>query len=175
MANTVVAIFDNKTSAEQAQQYLLSAGFSSQQIEMKIASYKPDVEFPVSEQQDNAWLEKVTAFFRDLFGADHEDVARYAHASKAGIILTVHTDTRQQAEKASEMLDAYGAEDATEHSERHASSSDFVASHSLSDHGENHTFQPGDELSSAYRSRASRIKSRIVERHMGNQSSEPGL
>ena len=176
MANTVVAIFDSKTAAEQARQYLTSAGYADHQIEIKVASYKPDVQFPVDEQQDNAWLDKITVFFKDLFGADHEDVSRYAHASKAGVILTVHTDTRQEAEKVSEILDAYGAEDASEHSESHSATSSMVEPHSLADHSDNYTVQAGDhELGNAYRARAARIKSRIVERNLEKQRPDQEL
>ncbi|MCF2447088.1 hypothetical protein L0657_24250 [Dyadobacter sp. CY345] len=170
MANTVVAIFDSKNSAEQAEQYLISAGYSPSQIEMKIASYKNDAPFPVSEQEDAAILDKITAFFKDLFGADHEEVSRYAHASKAGVILTVHTETHNEAEKVSEMLDAYGAEDATEHSEAHAGGEVINRQHSVSDHGENFASQAGEnQLNNAYRTRASSIKSRIVERNLDKQ------
>lgn len=175
MANTVVAIFGSKTAAEQAQQYLISAGHSASQIEIKIASYKDDVPFPVSEQDDEAIRDKITAFFKDLFGADHEEVSRYAHASKAGVILTVHTETHSEAEKVTEMLDAYGAEDATEHSEAHSGGEILNRQHSVADHGENFASQAGESpVNNAYRTRASSIKSRIVERNLDKQNPAAG-
>lgn len=164
MANTVVAIFENKDAAEQAQQHLISSGYGGYHIELKIASYKAEAQFPVSEAEEKDVLDKITAFFKDLFGSDHEAVDHYSQASRTGIILTVHTDTRSEAEKVSEVLDAYGMKPAAASAEENP---ELHTAHSLVDHTGNLT-PPALENSSdqTYQARAVRIKSRIVERNV---------
>jgi len=162
MANTVVSIFETKEAAEDAQQHLISSGYGGYQIELKIASYKSDAQFPVSEEEDHDMLDKITAFFKDLFGADHEDVGHYTQASRAGIILTVHTDTREEAEKVSEILDAYGVNLA----EQQTNEGSLNPLHNL-DHGDKYLPETDNTRTDRqYENRASKIKTRIVERNL---------
>ncbi|RYZ00226.1 MAG: DUF2382 domain-containing protein, partial [Chitinophagaceae bacterium] len=57
----------------------------------------------------------ISGFFRNLFGADHADSARYSHvAERSDSIVTVHAVSREEAEIAAAILDRSGAIDVDE-------------------------------------------------------------
>ena len=114
MANTVVSIFRNPDQARQAKDHLLASGFSDKRVDIKIASYKSESLDGEKEEYEVSILERITDFFKDLFGEDDEEINQYAHAGSKGTILTVRTDTSEEAENVAGILDSFGALDAAE-------------------------------------------------------------
>ena len=166
MANTVVSIFRDPEQAQQAQNHLLANGFADKQVDIKIASYKSDSQLPDNEVDNNDLIDKITAFFKDLFGNDDEEVTRYSEAGRKGTILTVHTATSEEAEKVADILDSYGAADVNETSGSYfPESDDLVKQHSFLDNPSNSSPENRyDERNIETDARVSRLKSRIVER-----------
>ena len=66
-----------------------------------------------------------TDFFNNLFGGrdkddDNDDAGRYSHvAQRSGAIVTVHAQSREEAENAAEILDECGAVDVDEKAEQY--------------------------------------------------------
>jgi len=59
---------------------------------------------------DESFGDKVSRFFRNLFGTDDDQVKRYSHvANKTGCLVTVYAQSRDEAERAADILDEYGA------------------------------------------------------------------
>jgi hypothetical protein len=175
MANTIVSIFPNADQARQAKEHLLTSGFSAAEVDLKIASYKSDDPVMASDDQHQNLLEKVTAFFKDLFGSDDQQVTQYAHAGSKGVIMTVHTDTSEDAEKVAGILDSFGALDTAETSgsffpedQVQSSQHQFLDNPAyLSSEG------PVTGTDAGYIARAARLKSRIVARSVEKQSGNP--
>ncbi len=167
MANTVVSIFRDAGQAEKARMNLIANGFAESQVSVKTASYKSDESVPDTGEDTLIVLEKITSFFRDLFGSDDAEVHQYAQAGQQGTIVTVHTDTSEEAETVAGILDFYGAEYATETSGSYSSEDVTLSgghefmdmpSHASRDHS-----APLDP-------RTAQLKARIVARAVENRS-----
>ena len=113
MASTVVGFFDTNDEAQNAVEQLIDKGFDRSDIDVSDSN---NAALPTSDtDNDNDGKEKesgVTRFFKNLFGSDDDEADRYSNVgSKMGAIVTVHTDTTEEAEKAADILDDYGAVD----------------------------------------------------------------
>jgi hypothetical protein len=151
MGNTVVSIFENAEQAENARNVLRAAGCSDDQVTVKTAIYKSD---PVpGEEEEKDILEKIGDFFKDLFGAEDEELTHYTNAGHKGTIITVHTADRNEAEKVAAILDGLEISGDSESGERER--------HPFLDDPSNPVFENG--LSET---RSSRLRSRIVERSL---------
>ncbi|MCF0054577.1 hypothetical protein [Dyadobacter sp. CY356] len=162
MAHTVVSIFENLEQAQKVQEVLLGNGFTQDQVSIRIASYKktdtPENQHP--EETSEGFLSSITDFFKDLFGSDDHQVEQYARAAHHGALVSVHTATESDADKAAAILDAYG-EGNTDEVNADISS----PQHTFLDDPLNPVFSKTDDHSGDdIQSRASRLKSRIVER-----------
>ena len=67
---------------------------------------------------------KITDFFNNLFGGDkdddNDDARRYSHvAQRSNSIVTVHAQSKEEAEKAAEILDECGAVDVDERAQQY--------------------------------------------------------
>lgn len=175
MANTIVSIFPNADQAKQAKEHLLTNGFSAAEVEVKIASYKSDDPVMASDDKHQNILEKVTAFFKDLFGADDQQVTQYAQEGSKGVILTVHTGTSEDAEKVTGILDSFGALDTAETSGSFYPEGEVKSGqHQFLDNPAYLSSEvPVTSLDAGYSARAARLKSRIVARSVGKQSGNP--
>ncbi|PVY37953.1 YsnF/AvaK domain-containing protein [Pontibacter virosus] len=58
--------------------------------------------------------DNVSGFFGSLFGKN-DDASKHTQAARKGWVVTVHADSRQEAERAAEVLDSCGAVDVDEH------------------------------------------------------------
>ncbi|TDE17376.1 hypothetical protein [Dyadobacter psychrotolerans] len=155
MANTVVSIFETAEQAERAQDLLRASGFADEQVSVRTASYKTNT--PSEENEPTDVMEKIADFFKDLFGADDEEVTTYSEAGHRGTIITVHTTNRDDAEKVAAILDGYGAVDVSENVSSHH--------HQFMDDPYNPVFEKDAHgQNNAASTRASRLKSRIIER-----------
>jgi uncharacterized protein (TIGR02271 family) len=131
MANTVIGFFDQRSEAEDAVAQLKSAGFNEQDIDISYGSsdqmagtsgtstldsdgYDSNDGTDRHKDNDNKGS-GLTRFFNSLFGDDSEDAKKYNHVSKTtGSIVTVYTDSEEEAEDAADILDASGAVDIDE-------------------------------------------------------------
>ena len=166
MANTVIAIFEQADEAQLAQSQLLSYGVLQSQVNIKTASYKSESQDHAEEEHENDIMGSITAFFKDLFGTDHKDIAHYAAAGKHRTIVTVHTDTSEEAEQVAQILDDNGAIDVNETSGSYFPENEKpLAQHQFSDDALHNPVlnSLSDETSEAH-TRASGIKSRIIQR-----------
>jgi len=126
MANTVVGIFENRKEAIKAIDTLLYNGFERNDIDLSsdgASEYRTsstDTEYHTSasdtdrtERKDRTNEDGITKFFNSLFGSgEHAD--RHSEVGRRGTIVTVHSDTKEEAERASSILDEYGSVDVEE-------------------------------------------------------------
>lgn len=79
----------------------------------------------IKSDKNEGFFDKVGEFFSNLFGND-EDARRYTNASLNRTIVTVHTDSQDQAKTASNILDECGAVDVNKPSDfGHTSDQDY--------------------------------------------------
>jgi uncharacterized protein (TIGR02271 family) len=112
MSNTVIGIFEYTSEAQEAQKYLLNNGFSDGQVDLKVSGTIDNTK-TVDHDHDDAG-DKISNFFKNLFGDDDDEVNRYSEAGRKGTIVTVHARTADEAEVAARVLDNYGAVDVNE-------------------------------------------------------------
>jgi stress response protein YsnF len=111
---TVIGIFKEGIDAQTAVQKLESTH--------QIGRDKIDIANPGSATAQRAGniTEKdrdndgISGFFNSLFGSD-DNATRHTQAARKGWVVTVHADSRQEAERAAEILDSCGAVDVDEH------------------------------------------------------------
>jgi len=104
MNNTVVGVFDRVESSEQAVEELLNSGFSGYDIDVS----RNKATTAETETEGKSGIKK---FFDSLFGDEEQESQRYSEAARKGCVITVHTDTKEEARKAAEILDSCGAID----------------------------------------------------------------
>ncbi|MDQ6812557.1 MAG: YsnF/AvaK domain-containing protein [Bacteroidota bacterium] len=113
MAQTVVGMFDNSSDAQQAIQKLVSAGISRDQIDLSSNTNNSGSSYSSStDNRDDDHESGISKFFKDLFSSDDDDdnADKYAHVAKhAECIVTVHTQSKDESEKAADILDDNGA------------------------------------------------------------------
>ena len=107
MSQTVVGIFNNAVDAEKAVDDLLSQGFTRDRID--IADQTAGYTDADRDRDDDG----ISGFFSSLFG-DSDDTRRHTEAAKAGTVVTVHAQSREEAERAADILDDYGTIDVNE-------------------------------------------------------------
>ena len=75
---------------------------------------------------DESFGDKVSRFFRNLFGSDDDEQARrYSHvANKTGCLVTVYAQSSDEAERAADILDEYGAINVDESAREYGYSAD---------------------------------------------------
>jgi uncharacterized protein (TIGR02271 family) len=111
MSNTVVGIFEYTSEAQEAKKYLLDHGFSEAHVDIKISTTGNTA---VESVKDEDAGDRISNFFKGLFGDDEDEVNRYSEAGRRGTIVTVHAKTADEAETAARILDNYGAVDVNE-------------------------------------------------------------
>ncbi|MGB3780603.1 MAG: YsnF/AvaK domain-containing protein [Tunicatimonas sp.] len=110
MSHTVVGIFNNVVDAEKAVDHLLSNGFSRGHID--IADHT-DRDGYTDEHRDRD-SDSIGGFFSSLFGGDSDDSRYHAEAASKGSVVTVHAQSKDEAERAADILDDYGTIDANQ-------------------------------------------------------------
>lgn len=140
MSQTVIGFFDDQSDARQAVEQLQSKGISREHIDISrgasaantgtdrstqntgvnpVSGSKRD-ENSVQRTADDRTVDPegrntnvFTDFFNNLFGGSKDDDAgRYSHvAQRAEAIVTVHAQSRGEAERAAEIMDDCGAID----------------------------------------------------------------
>jgi uncharacterized protein (TIGR02271 family) len=102
MTQTVIGIFKNTSDAQDAVEELLDNGFTEGNVDLSVNNAT------MSSATNNDSESGISKFFKNLFGGDDES-DRYTKAAERGSIVTVHTQTSEEAQQAAELLDKYGA------------------------------------------------------------------
>lgn len=121
MSQTVIGIFKTKQDAENAVDNLLRNGFSENNVDL---SDQRNTENPAvadaadlsTEHRHEAHEHEsgIARFFRNLFGSGDES-ERYTSVAKNNCVVTVHAYDAEEAKRAADLLDDYGAVDVDEH------------------------------------------------------------
>ena len=116
MAQTVIGIFDNSNEAQTAVQQLTGMGISRDRIDIADRSTSNST---TSDRYDNDNDDdSISGFFRSLFSSD-DDSRKYSTVARRGCVVTVHAQTDEEARRAAELLDDYGAVDVDEQASRY--------------------------------------------------------
>ena len=120
MQHTLAAVFDNRTSAQQAMDELTRCGFPRQDLSLKDSTNTGD-QVPAGDREavgerDESFGQSVLHFFSDLFGSQHADTHVYTEAvSRGNTVLTYVTDDQDKIERAADIIEAYGPVDIDEY------------------------------------------------------------
>ena len=131
MQHTLVAVFDNRTDAQNAMNELTSSGFSRDEVKLSNADPTgmtdsitgrgdtPDDRVESDTLADGTGLgigASIKHFFTDLFGSDNsQHVSRYEGAVTRGHhVLTVRADSLPEVERAADIVERYGPTDIDE-------------------------------------------------------------
>ncbi len=126
MANTVIGIFDSSSEAQRAVEQLISNGFTRSDID--VSSRGDDMDRTSTgttssysdRRDDDSFGDKISNFFSSLFDSD-DDARTYSSVGTQGCVVTVHTQSMQEAERAADLLDRYGAVDVNEKAAQYGS------------------------------------------------------
>lgn len=123
MAQTVIGVFDSVDEAQHAVQQLISNGFQESRIDVS-AQTQTDSDYSTTSNQDrDDDNDGIGGFFRSLFGGDDDDERRdrdrYTNVARRGTLVTVHAQSNDEAERAAELLDEYGAVDVDERDQQY--------------------------------------------------------
>ena len=127
MQHTLVAVFDNRSDAQQAQDDLVASGFAREYV--RLSEGDPTGQ---SSQSDTSLLNTTTTgsdvsfgasiknFFNDVFGTDRSEHAQiYSEAVNRGhYVLTLSADSEPEVERAADIVERYGPVDIDEQAEQ---------------------------------------------------------
>jgi len=124
MQHTLIAVFDNRTDAEEAMDELLASGFSSQEVKLSRGdptgatdslTGRPN-EDVAAERHDEGIGATIRHWFSDLFGTDNSEHAqRYSEAvSRGHHVLTVTAADEPEVERAADIVERHGPVDIDE-------------------------------------------------------------
>ncbi|RAU83034.1 YsnF/AvaK domain-containing protein [Pontibacter arcticus] len=114
MTQTVIGIFEKGIDAQTAVQKLESSSISRQNIDIANPSATSDrVQSGTVENTDG-----VSNFFSNLFGGN-DDAKKHTEVARRGWVVTVHANTKQEAERVAEILDNSGAVDVDERAQQY--------------------------------------------------------
>ncbi|WP_128545242.1 YsnF/AvaK domain-containing protein [Larkinella soli] len=123
MAQTVIGLFDNEAEARQAVQQLVSNGFTHDDID--ISTENSTTSGTVSERRtdrdddNDSFGDSIGNFFSSLFGSNDE-ADRYSEvARRLRSLVTVYTDSAEEAERAADILDDAGAVNVDERAQQY--------------------------------------------------------
>lgn len=127
MAQTVIGMFDNETEARQAVEQLVSKGFTQTDIDLStqnITGTQPETStYRTQEDEEEGLGDSISNFFGSLFGSNDE-ADRYSEvARRLKALVTVHTQSADEAERAADILDDAGAVDVNERASQYGYSS----------------------------------------------------
>jgi len=126
MAQTVIGLFDNETEAREAVEQLVTKGFSNTDIDLStqnVTRTEADSTYRSDKDDDDNFGDSISNFFGSLFGSNDE-ADRYSEvARRLKALVTVHTQSPQEAERAADILDDAGAVDVNERASQYGYSS----------------------------------------------------
>lgn len=193
MAQTVIGFFDDATEAQRAVEKLQSAGIGRDRVDLSrgggsAGNSTTDISgvnrVSGSERDENSYsrvsddrtvdregrnTNAFTDFFNNLFGGsdDNEEASRYSRvADRSNSIVTVHAQSKDEAERAADILDECGAVDVDERAAQYGSTH-AGASRGMDNKRETTISRVEENLEVGKRTEERggvRVRSRIVER-----------
>jgi uncharacterized protein (TIGR02271 family) len=123
MQHTLVAVFDNRTDAQNAMNELMSSNFSRENVRLSTSDTigtTGTTDVRTSTDTDEGIGSSIKHFFSDLFGSDDTTSAsRYETAVSGGRhVLTLTADSLPEVERAADIVERYGPVDIDEHSDQ---------------------------------------------------------
>ena len=118
MRQTVVGIFNKATDAQNAVKHLLDAGFTRSAIDVHSAREGTETKDTSRTKSNERNSDGYRNFFSNLFG-DTDEVRTYSDVARRGSVVTVHTTTVEESEKAAALLDRFGAVDVNEEARKY--------------------------------------------------------
>jgi uncharacterized protein (TIGR02271 family) len=119
MQHTLVAVFDNRSDAQNAMDELLASGFT--RTDVNVSSADPtgqtdSLSGSTTEIHDEGIGASIKHFFTGLFGSDSDESAnRYAGAVTRGHhVLTLTTQSEPEVERAADVIERFGPIDIDE-------------------------------------------------------------
>ena len=141
MAQTVVGVFDNSSDAQRAVDSLVSNGFTRDNIDISAAT-TGDMTGSTGNMSGSTgnmtgstttgrdathdgddFGDSVGKFFTNLFGGGSDDTTTtrsYSNVARQGSVVTVHTTTAEESERAADVLDECGAVNVDERAAQYA-------------------------------------------------------
>lgn len=89
MSQTVVGVFDRYQSAENAQQALISSGFESSDVHVRM--HAAHAVATGTESLGSGLVDSLRELLRNLFGGNHEDIGHYSEAIRRGHVVVAIT------------------------------------------------------------------------------------
>lgn len=125
MKQTVVGFFNKSSEAQEAVNQLVNRGFDRSDVDLSIGS-SSDVtntqNFNLETDNKDEHESGITRFFKNLFGSDDDNdttVNRYSTVARGKSIVTVHAASGDEAERAADILDEYGAVNVDENADEY--------------------------------------------------------
>ena len=125
MQHTLVAVFDNRSDAQQAMDELLASSFTSTNVRLSQGDQTGNTDTitgastqPAASHDDDSIATSIRNFFSDIFGSDDSVHAqRYASAVTGGqYVLTVGPVSEPEVERAADIVERFGPIDIDEES-----------------------------------------------------------
>jgi stress response protein YsnF len=109
MTQTVIALFNNSNEATQAVDELVNNGFQRTNIDISNGDTNTAIATEYeNSSRDSSEKSGIGRFFSSLFGEDEAD--KYTTvAERNSYVVTVHAQSMEDAERAADILDDYGA------------------------------------------------------------------
>lgn len=121
MQHTLVAVFDNRSDAQNAMDELLASGFTRADVNVSSADPTGQTDSltgttPHTSEVHEGFMSQIKHFFTGLFGSDNGDhVERYSDAVTRGHhVLTFVTQSEPEVERAADILERFGPVDLDE-------------------------------------------------------------
>jgi len=122
MRHTLVAVFDNRSDAQNALDELLASGFSRTDASLSGADPTGQTDSVTGDNEllagthEEGFGASIKHFFTSLFGSDsNEHAARYSDAVTRGHhVLTLTTDSEPEVERAADIIERFGPVDIDE-------------------------------------------------------------
>jgi len=136
MQHTLVAVFDNRSDAQNAMDELLASGFSRTDVNVSSADPTGQTDSltgssgQINDTHEEGIGASIKHFFTGLFGSDSpEHAARYSDAVTRGHhVLTVTTQSEPEVERAADVIERFGPVDIDERHDLTGSASTLGAS-----------------------------------------------
>jgi len=180
MAHTVIGFFEDAASAQQAMQQLERIGIPRHDIDVS-SSGALGAGGEGGERSDDRNENRgsgIQQFFTSLFGSESDDADRHIRVGRSGcVIVTVHAQTRGEAERAADILDACGAIDVDEkalqlnntNAQRESEPGPRPVNHQRDEHAIPTIQQQVEIGKRTVEQEGVRVRSRIVERPVEEQ------
>jgi len=122
MQHTLVAVFDNRSDAQNAMDELLASGFARTDVNLSTAdpsgqtSNLGGADERLSGEHEEGIGASIKNFFTGLFGSDnHEHASRYSDAVTSGRhVVTLTTQSEPEVERAADIIERFGPTDIDE-------------------------------------------------------------